>query len=459
MERTDFEKRVQRGFWGIVFAYALFGVAWILTTDYLVARSFHYGDARLIEVSKGLFYVFVTALLLLVLLMRLKRILVQAFASRYEARQRLFAIVDSPLIGIAVWHADGRLLELNETFLNLWGYTREQFAAEQPTFEKLSPPANRERDLACLRAAVADGIPGPYVKELLRRDGSIMPVLTGVTASSPIAAEGILFLLDDTERRRAIEEREKTLSELETIVEHRTRDLALANKDLESFAYSISHDLRAPLRSIDGMASIADEEIPQEFAQAKHALSRVHEHVRRMAGLIDSLLRLSQVTRRPLRQEPVDLTQLIQKIEVELKDSYPSSKVKVDVQEGLRAFGDPELLQVALYNILDNAWKFTAGRPDATVLVTGDARSLTIRDNGQGFASDLSEKIFLPFSRLQSAEPVAGAGIGLAIVERIVRGHGWRIEAVGHPGDGAEFTITFAQDGGPTGTAPPPEPV
>lgn len=436
---ADFARRLTRGFWSIVLVYAAVGSTWILVTDYLVARTFDFSnEARRIEVAKGLFYVFATATLLLLLLMRLRRILIRSLEDRFMVRQRLTAITDSPLLGIAVWTADGRVLEANDTFLRLWGYDRSEFEAGPLGFDRLSPPENLERDRECLIRAVQEGIPGPYVKELLRKDGTRLPVLTGVTAKGPGAQEGLLFIVDDSERRQATAALEELLQDLEERVSQRTRDLSLAISDLEAFGYSVSHDLRAPLRSIDGMASLIEAEAESE--STKTAAIRVRENVRRMSAIIDSLIRLANVSRKPLVRENVDLAAIARDVARDLTAATGWTP-ELQMPEHLVVQGDQDLLRIAMRNLLENAWKFTEGRLAPRIELAHSNDTISIRDNGHGFEPGASSQIFRPFSQGSHRPDVEGSGIGLAIVERIVRGHGWTIEGRGEPGVGAEFLI------------------
>jgi signal transduction histidine kinase len=223
-----------------------------------------------------------------------------------------------------------------------------------------------------------------------------------------------------------------------------------ANAELESFSYSVSHDLRAPLRAIDGFSAALAEEVGDGLeGPARGYLERVRAGARRMGALIDAMLELSRVSRAPLRRAEVDLSALAEEVAQELRDSAPERVVTVDVQPGMTTRGDPALLRALLANLLSNAVKFTAGRPDAHVEVrrrTADGEVVyEVRDNGAGFDMAQAHRLFVPFSRLHPEHEFAGTGIGLATVQRIVRRHGGRVWAESGPSGGATFSFTVGE--------------
>jgi signal transduction histidine kinase len=238
-------------------------------------------------------------------------------------------------------------------------------------------------------------------------------------------------------------------------LEDANRELEGANKELEAFSYSVSHDLRAPLRTIDGFSQILIEDYADKLDQeGKDYLGRVRVASQHMGSLIDDLLDLSRVSRGPLRRETVDLSAVATGIIDELGRSQPEREVKFVTEEGLTAFADANLLTVALENLLGNAWKFTSKQPHAMIEFGSTAcegieehTSFFVRDNGVGFEMAYSDKLFGAFQRLHGSEEFEGTGIGLATVQRIVRRHGGRVWAEGEVGQGATFFFTL--DGGP----------
>ncbi|HYQ87430.1 MAG TPA: ATP-binding protein, partial [Bacteroidota bacterium] len=228
-----------------------------------------------------------------------------------------------------------------------------------------------------------------------------------------------------------------------------TAQLEATNKELEAFSYSVSHDLRSPLRSIDGFSqALLEDEADKVSEQGKDYLQRVRAAAQRMAELIDDLINLSRVTRAEMRLEKVNLTDIALSIARELKETQPDRQVEFRIADGIAASGDARLLRVALDNLLGNAWKYTGKHPKARIEfgVTGDngKSAYFVRDDGAGFDMAYSDKLFGAFQRLHATSEYAGTGIGLATVQRIVRRHGGRIWAEGKVDEGATFYFTLS---------------
>jgi signal transduction histidine kinase len=240
---------------------------------------------------------------------------------------------------------------------------------------------------------------------------------------------------------------ERTSEDLEIA----NRELEGANKELEAFSYSVSHDLRAPLRTIDGFSQILLEDHADKLdEEGEDYLGRVRAASQHMDNLIDDLLDLSRVSRGPLRRETVDLSALATGIIDELRRSEPEREVEFVTEEGILAFADANLLTVALENLLSNAWKFTSKKSKATIEFgslpqEGGAPTQTyfVKDDGVGFEEAYADKLFGAFQRLHAAQEFEGTGIGLATVARIVRRHGGRVWARGEVGEGATFFFTL----------------
>ncbi len=252
------------------------------------------------------------------------------------------------------------------------------------------------------------------------------------------------------ELQKAYEELREHREHLEVLVRQRTAHLDAINRELEAFTYAVSHDLRAPLRAVYGFCRALAEDYGEELDQrANDYLDRVCHAAERMGQLIEDLLNLSRISRGELRREDVDLTTLAREVAAELQEREPKRSVQFVIAEGLAARGDPRLLRVVLENLLGNAWKFTANRPQARIEFGAQEkqgqRVFFVRDNGVGFDMAYAEKLFVPFQRLHSPSKFEGSGIGLATVQRIIHRHGGRIWAEGEPERGATFYFTLEQ--------------
>jgi light-regulated signal transduction histidine kinase (bacteriophytochrome) len=263
----------------------------------------------------------------------------------------------------------------------------------------------------------------------------------------------LLSVVEDQRRSEAAlresEERYRRLNaELERRVQERTAELVAANRELEAFSYSVSHDLRAPLRAMDGFSQALLEDCSAQLdPRGRDYLGRVRAAAARMAELIEDLLQLSRVTRAELRRESVDLSALARAVADELRQAQPGRAVELTVAEGLVGEGDARLLRIVLVNLLGNAWKFTGRQPQARIEFGGrrdaDIQTFYIRDNGAGFDMAHATKLFGAFQRLHSMHEFSGTGIGLALVQRIVHRHGGRVWAESAPGQGATFHFTL----------------
>jgi len=271
-----------------------------------------------------------------------------------------------------------------------------------------------------------------------RKDGTEFPVdlsLASWKRGPDVAFTAIIR--DITERRRA-----------EAEIRARTAQLEAANKDLEAFSYSVSHDLRAPLRSIDGFSQALQEDYTARLdEEGRSHLRRVRAATKRMEQLIDDLLHLARVSRAELQSEPVDLSALARSIFAELRQREPRRAVEFACADRAPVRGDPRLLRIALENLLGNAWKFTLRRQPAHIefgSVAQDGRPVYfVRDNGAGFDMAYADKLFGPFQRLHGATEFPGSGIGLATVHRILQRHGGRVWAEAVVDGGATFYFTL----------------
>jgi signal transduction histidine kinase len=251
-----------------------------------------------------------------------------------------------------------------------------------------------------------------------------------------------------TELEQRVEARTHELQESNEALQRNAAQVLAANKELDAFAYSVSHDLRAPLRSIDGFSQVVLQDYADKLDEAgRDALQRVRAATQRMGMLIDDLLKLARITRGEMRREPVDLSGMVQEIVAELQQATPDRQVEFAIAPGLRAQGDARLLRVVLENLLRNSWKYTAKQPEPRVefgsVEVNGGRAFVVRDNGAGFDMKYADKLFGVFQRLHSAAEFEGTGVGLATVQRIITRHGGRIWAEGAVDQGATFYFTL----------------
>lgn len=257
------------------------------------------------------------------------------------------------------------------------------------------------------------------------------------------------------QRQAELVERQKTEQRVQGLnqgLRQALLELKTVNQELEAFSYSVSHDLRAPLRSIDGFSQALLEDCYDRLdATGKDYLHRIRAATGRMGQLIDNLLTLARVTRSTLHQESVDLSALAHRLCTHLQESQPTRAVTWTIQPGLSALGDRHLLELVLENLLNNAWKFTSKHSHATIelgriLQENGIPLYFVRDDGAGFDMAYANKLFSPFQRLHGIQDFPGNGIGLATVQRIIHRHGGRVWAQGQVEGGATFYFTLAQD-------------
>lgn len=312
-------------------------------------------------------------------------------------------------------------------------------------------PEWQEKITEVFTACTENGIPYDEEMEIITARGRRIWVRTTGEAVRNESGEIIRIqgsFQDITERKQAEAELLKQNEELEWRVKERTIQLEAVIKELESFAYSVSHDMRAPLRALDVFSANLKSKYEDRLDdQGRHYLNRIHKAALYMGDLIDDLLKLSKVTRAEFEKQQVNLSKLATEILSGLQESEPHRKVEIKVLPGLSARGDVHLLRVVIENLLGNAWKFSAKEPGAQIevgrTVIDEDEAFFVRDNGAGFDMAYADKLFIPFQRLHGAEEFPGTGIGLATVQRIINRHGGKIWAEGEVGKGATFYFTL----------------
>lgn len=371
---------------------------------------------------------------------------VQAEEALVISEERLRALVQSDLVGINFADTTGRIYDANGEFLRITGRTRTELLRGDLSWDRLTPPEYQELDRERAAEAIKRGVCPPYEKEFIRPDGSRVWVLVGYVLLEPARDKGVAFVLDITQRKRAEEEVHRLNQDLEERVRSRTRALESANHELETFSYSVSHDLRAPLRAIAGFSRALTEDHAETLnPEARRLVQVVQNSTRRMSQLIDDLLAFSRTGRHELRHATVDMHGLAR----EAFESQVSAERRGGITFALDplppAVGDPALLRQVWANLLANAIKFTGATPGARIDVTARAEPgrvvYQVRDNGVGFDMQYAHRLFGVFHRLHSSE-FEGTGVGLALVKQIIDRHGGEVRAEGAVGAGA--TLSFS---------------
>ena len=361
----------------------------------------------------------------------------RAIQNAREYTESIVATVREPLV---VLDAELRVVSANRSF-----YQNFQVTPEETEGQLIYDLGNRQWNISRLRQLLEEILPQniSFDNFEMEYDFEIIGRRTMVLNARRIYREAnktqmILLAIEDiTERKRAEEELLKSNTEL-----------AAVNDELETFSYSVSHDLRAPLRGIDGFSQALLEDYPDKLdEQGKNYLNRVRAASQKMGQLIDDLLNLSRLTRKDMNYEAVNLTMLAQTIAEELKETQPERQVEFVIHEGLVVNGDARLLAVLLENLLGNAWKFTSKHPSARIefAITqhGDKPVYFVRDDGIGFDMTYVDKLFSAFQRLHAPSEFPGTGIGLATARRIVNRHGGSIWAEGAVEQGATFYFSL----------------
>ena len=360
----------------------------------------------------------------------------------------------SPAAMLLARLADGRVVDINESYGRLTEYQRcELLASDNMGSDFRVNPAKRTdiMQVLCEQGSVRD-----HEIEFRTRSGTVHEALCSMEKVIVDGEQCILAtLFDITDRKRAESEVRRLNSELEQRVAERTQALVTANRELEAFSYSVSHDLRAPLRAIDGFSRILLENYAGLLTpEARHYLQRVRDNAQKMGQLIDDLLTFARLSRQPLAKRPINPTGLVNECVADLQIEQEERQVKWKIDDLPECHADPVLLKQVWVNLLGNAFKYTRHRDVAVIEVTSHNENgidiYVVRDNGAGFDMQYASKLFGVFQRLHRDDAYEGTGVGLAIVQRIVHRHGGRVWAEAEVGRGAAlyFTLKGHQDDG-----------
>ncbi len=376
---------------------------------------------------------------------------VQDITERKEAEISLrlaASVFESSLEGVTITDAERNIVSINNAFTRITGYAADEVIGRNPRFLKSG------RQGAAFYAAMWLAIEqnGFWSGEVWnrRKNGEIYPEILSISAIRDERGRTLHYIgifTDITDIKRAEEAVHAANAGLERRVRERTAELEASNRELEAFSYSVAHDLRGPLRGIEGFAHVIAEDYADGFDDAgRNYLSRIQQAAKRMAQLIDDLLELARIMRVDMERRDIDLSALAQSVAHDLQAGSERT-VRFDIAPDLEARADPTLMASVLGNLLENAWKFTARESNAHIEFGADQNGAApvfyVRDNGAGFDPAYADKLFQPFQRLHHPDEFAGTGIGLATTARIVRRHGGRIWAEGAPGQGATFRFTL----------------
>jgi len=367
---------------------------------------------------------------------------------KQEDLAKLSQAVEHSPASVVITDAEARIQYVNPTFVEITGYSYDEAVGQKPSMLKSgATSAETYQDLwrTILSGAVWHG-------EIMnrRKNGELFWENTLISSVRNPQGEITHFVAvkeDVTARKRAEEELLALNSSLERRVAERTRSLLEAYKEQEAFSYAVSHDLRSPLRAINGFAHAMAEDC--QGCAKPHFLDymkRIQDASVRMGQIIDDLLSLGEVGKTRLSVKRTNLSDMARSVLEGLSANEPEREVGIEVAKDIVVNGDPRLLRIALENLLGNAWKFTAGREDAQIAVGcieegNGGRTIFVRDNGAGFDMQYAGKLFKPFQRLHGPTEFKGTGIGLATTHRIITKHGGRIRAHAEPGRGATFFL------------------
>ena len=374
-------------------------------------------------------------------------------ALRLSAEQLRANLENTPNVAVQWYELSGRIMYWNHASEMIYGWKSDEAVGKTLDALIYTPEQTAEfRNL--LQEIHKTGKPaGPYESEFRRRDGS-KGWLISTTFGLPTGGDNVGFVcmdVDISDRKRAEEEVHRLNANLEQRVQDRTLQLEMANKELKSFAYSVSHDLRAPLRSIDGFSTAILEDYADKLDdEGRDYLQRLRRSSQRMASLIDDMLRLSKVTSGEMYISSVNLSQIAEDVIAELKEIDPQRNVETVIAPDITVSGDQQLMYSMMENLIGNAWKFTSKKSTAKIefgTTKHDNETVYyVRDNGAGFDMAFVGKLFCAFQRLHMVDDYPGDGIGLASIQRIIHRHGGRVWAEGKQNEGATFYFTMGSD-------------
>ena len=448
-------------FIGAVFAAYCMVIMARITLDFLVPPAGEYFQSGLYDSLALLLYQMLFITLTFGLFLMVNRGLVSELATEIgELESARSALARSEEKYAKAFHnipdaititraSDGRIIEVNDTFYTMTGFSKTESEGQTTIDLNLwGNIADRDKIVSII---IEKGCVDRMETVFRRKNGRLFPAVISCESLVFGGVPCLITVVQDITKRKRAEQKVAILNRsLEARVKARTAELEASNLELESFAYSVSHDLRTPLRSISGWSYLIKEEAGNSLVGSVTGyLDRIMDEVSLMGKLIDDLLDLSRVTRVELQKEPVDLSAVAASITARLTAQHSHRSVEFIIQPGLIVSGDRRLLEVALTNLFDNAIKFTGKieqpRIEFKRITNGEKHYLSISDNGVGFNPDDARNLFGPFQRLHSQSEFPGTGVGLATVQRIILRHGGKIWAESIKGEGASFNFTLEE--------------
>jgi signal transduction histidine kinase len=354
---------------------------------------------------------------------------------------------------VIVFSQDGKLLDANAAAREFWELSENSYGkGYTEIYSRFKYYSLDNRELPIDLQPVPLAFSGQEYKNLelrvLNPDKQLEQYLSysaaGVHDEKGITRLIVVSIHDITGRKK----NEFELQQAKWLAEQKATELASVNKELEAFSYSVSHDLRTPINSVIGFSRILYEDYSDVLdEEGKSMVIRIINSGLRMNELIDDMLSLSKVSRQEIQRTVINLSKLAEDYIAELMESDPERNITIFIQPSMIISGDEKLIKMALQNLLRNSWKFSSKTPDAHIemgsFIENKENIFFVRDNGAGFDMKFAERLFVPFKRLHSDNEFPGTGIGLAIVERVIKRHGGRIWAQGSPGKGATFFFTL----------------
>ncbi|HEY0159497.1 MAG TPA: ATP-binding protein [Thermoanaerobaculia bacterium] len=369
------------------------------------------------------------------------------------------ALFESELIGYAAWDEEGRVTAANAMLCRLAGVERKSLEHGRVAIAELLPGLDRQRTAVQERTIVRGGVTATLRIEVNgeARQALVVDVTPQHAAEQALATardllEAHAAAMTGTDAAQLVpserlQDAQTQLERQQIEIEELLARVSSAHHELESFSYSVSHDLRTPLRALDGFSrELLERYAPTLDPTAQHYVNRIRAGAQKLDRIIDDLLRLSRVGRTTMNIRPVDLAALARTVAADLSEAS-TRKVRWVFPEAAPANADRELITIVLQNLLQNAWKFTAQREEAVIELRADTSKpsvvYSVRDDGIGFDMRYADKLFAPFQRLHATSAFEGTGIGLATVKRIIHRHGGQVWAESAPGAGATFSFTL----------------